>query len=275
MHLAFAINVVLVTSVVAPVSAQQFLVRTDAQLASTHVWRGFDRSRTWQLQTDAAVGMQIGHALLSAGGWLNLELGHHRDGHLQDPAPQQKHVSELDGWLQYSNGHGELRWDLAVVRYHFTRVDGLDATEATGDLFVQHGRWVPRMKVAKRIGSKGTYLEPSVTFHHFVSPFEGPGITLSTTLEAGIQAASPSVASALPVAVKTGFSHVAFSAALRITIYPVNSLAVFIGVSSRVQWSADSLMRQGTSTYPLSRGPFHVWVPLVIGVSFPMTRRQW
>jgi hypothetical protein len=147
--------------------------------------------------------------------------------------------------------------------------------EVYGNARYQKGRWAVSTSYWQAVdGAEGGYVEPAVTFYHFVNPFAGPILTWSTSLAAGVQlsARNPDAGAVVAGPEEEGLTHVVASSTVRSAWPLVAGAALLVEVCPHLQWGVDSATRRrrdGSRAAPLS-----VWIPIRAGISYPLRRPQ-
>ncbi len=239
-------------------------------------WRGIWRSRAPVIQWDGAAAVTVGHLSLAAGSWANLEPRSARAGHLSDLPLGTSGLSEWDLWAQGSARMRNITLTMGVLQSRYRRRgNDPEVTEAYGSVRVQAGRWgLGGTAWTALDGADGTFIEPAVTFYHFVNPLAGPALALSSTLRAGFQLGHripPGTASRTPGPLGTGLTHATLSTQLGVMHWLSRRIALTARSSVAVQWREDRATRlRGDGT----RGAhLRFWFPLQLGLSLGQEAR--
>ena len=252
------------------------LRRADVYFATRERWRGIRRNAHPILQGDALTGVRLGRFTASAGGYAAVELGNTKFEPRPDLRTGTLGFSTASVWGQVA--FATRRWTVSggAIRERYRRVGPDPAVwEVYGNVRYQQGRWAFSTAYWQAVdGAEGSYVEPAVTFYHFVNPFAGPIITWSTSLAGGIQLAerNPDAGAVVPGPEETGLTHVVLSSVIRTAVPLFAGSALLVELGPYLQWSVDSAARRrrdGSRAAPLS-----VWMPLRAGISYPLRRPQ-
>ena len=252
------------------------LRRADLYFATRERWRGIRRNAHPVLQGDALAGVRLGRFTASAGGYGAVELGNTKRERRPDLRAGTLGFSTASVWGQVA--FATRRWTVSggAIRERYRRV-GPDPVvwEAYGNVRYQQGRWAVSAGYWQAVdGAEGSYIEPAVTFYHFVNPFAGPIITWSTSLAAGIQLSerNPDAGAVVPGPEEEGLTHVVLGSAIRAAVPLVAGSALLLEIGPHLQVSLDSAARRrrdGSQAAPLA-----LWCLLRAGISYPLRRPQ-
>jgi hypothetical protein len=252
------------------------LRRADVYFATRERWRGIRRNAHPILQGDALAGVRLGRFTATAGGYGAAELGNTKLEPRLDLRAGTLGFSTTSVWGQVA--FATRRWTVSggAIRERYRRVGPDPAVwEVYGTVRYQQGRWAVSAAYWQAVdGAEGSYVEPAVTFYHFVNPFAGPIITWSTSLAGGIQLSerNPDAGALVPGPEEEGLTHVVLGSTIRAAVPFVAGSAFLLEVGSHLQLSVDSAARRrrdGSRAAPLA-----LWFPLRAGISYPLRRPQ-
>ncbi len=266
-----------------PVAAQaiahrpEWLVRRgDIYVATRERWRGIRRNVHPLLQADLLVGLKVGSTSFSAGGWSAVEPGDTRDEPRPDLRAGTLGFSTTAAWGQVAATAGGLTVAGGAIREWYRRVGGDPAvTEAYLTGRFQEGRWTPSVSIWHAVsGARGTYAEPTISFHHFVNPFAGPVVSWTSVLRAGFQLdqREPEGGAKVPGPEETGLTHIALGTTIRAAFPVCCDISLLASFGAELQYGRDPATRRrrdGSQAAPLA-----IWSPLQIGFSYPLGRPQ-
>jgi hypothetical protein len=262
-----------IVSALAPATAQvasrtrpEPTIRFDAVTATSYFWRGIGRSGFPVLQLNAAGGLVWGPVSVTGGIWGSYD----RSG----LADREAAWSERDLWVQAAVHTGHLTLAGGAQNSDYRRVDDdADATELFGLARWQRDRWAYSVSAWHAIdGTTGTYLEPAITFYHFVNPLTGPAVSLATSLRAGVQVGhrDGTLEGRVPGAEGTGLTHLALSPEAVAAFNLPGRLGLMATISLELAWRRDPATRVRADG---SLGSwFGVRAPLQVGVRWPYRR---
>ncbi len=249
--------------------------RADLFATSRDMWRGIRRNAQPAIQADAMGGVFYRGVSLTAGGWGSLVAGDTR----REARPELRvgtwDWSEFSLWGQVAYRTPAITASVGVMRNTYVG-SGLnpEVTEAYGTVRLQRGRWSSQASVwAALDGAEGAYIEPSVSFHHFVNPFAGPAIDWTTTLYAGLQAGlrRPAGGAAVPGAEGEGLTHVGLGSAIRGAFSLGEGFAVVARLEALLQVNRDAATQRGRDG---NEADFRFTCPLQLGFSWPSRRSE-
>jgi hypothetical protein len=251
-----------------PPPARAALIRADVFVSSRYHWRGIRRSDAPVLHADAAGGVRLGQFSLTAGGWTGLELREADGQGHSDLRPGHWGLAEWDVWGQAAARLGPAILALGVLRSTYLRQsDHPAATEVYGSGRMHFNRFAASLGVWHGVrGAQGTYVEPSIAFHHFINPFSGPAVSWTTTAAAGVQIGRRSPVPGTPGATGTGLTHAALTSVVRLAVN-VGPAAVVFAMSPVIQVSRDP------ATYG-NGSDIRFWWPFQAGISWPLRRPE-
>ena len=251
-----------------PPPARSALLRADVFVSSRHHWRGIRRSDAPVLHADAAGGLRLGRFSLTAGGWTGLELQEADGRRHSDLRSGHWGLAEWDGWGQGAARLGPAILAMGVLRSTYLRQpEHPSVTEVYGWGQIHFNRLAVSLGVWHAVrGAEGTYVEPSIAFHHFINPFSGPAISWTTTATAGVQAGRRHPAPGIPGATGTGLTHAALTSAVRLAVN-VGPAALVFAMSPVIQVSRDP------ATYG-NESDIRFWWPFQAGISWPLRRPE-
>ena len=251
-----------------PPPGRSALIRADVFVSSRHHWRGIRRSDAPVLHADAAGGVRLGRFSLTAGGWAGLELREADGVSHSDLRPGHWGLAEWDGWGQAAARLGPAILAVGLLRSTYLRQpEHPSVAEVYGLGQIHFHRFAVSLGVWQSIrGAEGTYVEPSIAFHHFINPFSGPAISWITTATAGVQAVHRHPAQGIPGATGTGLTHAALTSAVRLAVNVGPAALVFV-MSPVIQLSRDP------ATYG-NGSDIRFWWPFQAGVSWPLRRPE-
>jgi hypothetical protein len=239
-------------------------------------WRGIRQNAHPVAELDALVGLEGGGVSFTAGGWTTLETKSTRNEPRPDLRAGPARFSDWSAWGQLAGRRGASSVSTGVIRDWYARPGSNPAvTEVYGAARLQTGRWSHSIALWQAVsGADGLYVEPAVAFHHFVNPFTGPAVSLTTTLRAGIQAGkrNPDGGPKVPGPQETGLTHVALGTTLRLGFNLTGPVALVLVTTPELQANRDpatKLRRDGSST-----GWLRFWWPLQLGLSCPLRRPE-
>ena len=260
----------------APALAQVLVPRADVYLSTRERWRGIRRNAHPLVQLDALAAVRLREVSLSAGVWGAVEPGDTRGEPRADLRSGTLGFSTTTAWGQLAASWGGLGAAAGVTRDWFRRVGGDPAvTELYLRLDYQTGRWAPAISFWQAVaGADGAYLEPSIAYHHFVNPFDGPVLAWTTTLRAGFQVGerAPDGGVKVPGPEETGLTHAGVGTGIRAAIPLGPVVALLLSTGPELQVGRDPATRRrrdGSEAAALA-----LWWPVRLGLTAPFRRSR-
>lgn len=236
-------------------------------------WRGIRRNARSVVQADATATAGYQGLTATVGGWTALEL----TGTGDEPRPDLRvggaGPAQWSLWAQVGWHRPGVAVTLGAIRDWYVRPSADPSTaEAFAAVRAQAGRWSGSVSLYESLdGVHGAYLEPAITFHHFLNPFTGPALSWSTGVRGGFQLGSrnPEAGPAVPGAEGTGFTHLIVDSRLRVTIDVAWQLAVLVATGPELHFNRDPATKRGRDNF---QADVRLWWPLQAGLSWPLRR---
>jgi hypothetical protein len=250
--------------------------RADAYSTPLDRWRGIRRNAHPVFDADGMLGLRRASVLAAAGVWGSFDFGDTSAEPRPDLQFDSPGLIQLSLWGSLAHRTGPLVASAGIIRDWYLRpTQRAGVTEAFARARLQRGRWMSSLSIWNVIdGASGTYLEPLVSFYHFVNPFTGPAITWTTSLRAGLQLGErhPDAGAAVPGPEGTGLTHVALGTKTDWRFNLGWQAALVMTVGAELQLSRDpAARRQRDGT---EGGVASLWFPIQIGVSCPLRRPE-